>query len=112
MRRRGKEEEESAASVVACGDADVRSVLYPFNFVEVAGSAVATEEMQETKQHTTIPTTAALVESRSPIFADGASTGAQSLDDLMGRWGRGPPACAQVVASLLSAEVGAGGPVP
>jgi hypothetical protein len=46
------------------------------------------------------------------LLADGASTGTQSVDDLMGRLGRGPPACAQVVALLRGVEVGAGGPVP
>jgi hypothetical protein len=73
---------------------------------------VATEEKHKTKQHTAMPTTAGLVESLSPIFANGASTGAQSDDDFMSRWGRGPPACEQVVASLRCVEEGAGGPVP
>jgi hypothetical protein len=71
-----------------------------------------TEEKQETKQHTAMPATAAFVAGRSPIVADSASTGTQSEEDLMGRWGRGPPACAQVVASLLRVEVGACEPVP
>jgi hypothetical protein len=104
--------EKQAARVESFGDAEVPSVLYPFNFVGAAGSAVATEEKLEMKQHTAMPTTAAFVESRSPIVADGASTGTQSEDEHMGRWGSRPPACAQVVASFRCVEVGVGGPVP
>jgi hypothetical protein len=89
VRRRGKEEEESAASVVACGDADVRSVLYPFNFVEVPESAVATEEKQEKEDDTTTP-----------------PTGTQGEDERMARLGCGPPAFVTVVASLRRAASG------
>jgi hypothetical protein len=85
--------------------------FYPLTFVNVTGSAVAVEDKKETKQHTKTPTTAAFVESRSPIVAGGASTGAQSEDEHMGRRGRGQSACAQVVAPLRRVEVGTGGPV-
>jgi hypothetical protein len=67
--KRKEKKKKQAASVAACGDAEVPPVLYPFNFLDVAGSAVATEEKQKTKQHTAISTTAAFVESRSPIVA-------------------------------------------
>jgi hypothetical protein len=83
--------------------------LYPFNFVGAAESAVATGEKQETKQRTTTPAAAAFVESRPSIVTDGASTWIQSEDENMGRWGRGPLASAQIVASLRRVEVGAGG---
>jgi hypothetical protein len=76
---------------------------------------LATKEKRETKQHTTTPTTAAFVEKRSPIVADGASTGTQSEDKHMCRWHAGGakrPVCAQVVALLRREKVGAGGPVP
>jgi hypothetical protein len=86
--------------------------------VDFVGSAVATEEKQETKQHTTMPTTAAFVGSRSSIVSDSVSTGTQSVDGLMGvdglmcRWGRGPPAFEKIVASLRRVEEGASGPIP
>jgi hypothetical protein len=63
--------------------------LYPFNFVDVAGSAVATEEKQEKEHHTTTP-----------------PTGTQGEDERMARLGCGPPDCAAAVASLRRAAPG------
>jgi hypothetical protein len=60
-------------------------VLCPLTFVGAARSPLATEEKRKTKQHTTTPATAAFVENRPPIVADGASTRTQSEAEHMGR---------------------------
>jgi hypothetical protein len=96
--KREEKKKKQPASVAAFGDAEMPPVLYPFTFVDVAGSAVATEEMKKKKQHTTTP-----------------STGTQGEHERMARLECGPLACAAVVASLRRAAPGehdpAGGPV-
>jgi hypothetical protein len=96
--KREEKKKKQPASVAAFGDAEMPPVVYPFTFVDVAGSAVATEEMKKKKQHTTTP-----------------STGTQGEHERMARLECGPLACAAVVASLRRAAPGehdpAGGPV-